>query len=121
MVEFVTSVLLMTNVMINSSREQMKIVISALVVAVLLIGTQSPFTAPSTISTFNFPRDWIMKVVLGAVPSVMATSDAYIDGYRQGVSDSIHPVIPPLIENPTGNQNITDFVNGYAQAMKDVQ
>ena len=59
--------------------------------------------------------------VMGVIPMAMAESTAYNDGYRQGVSDSIHPIIPPLVENPTGNQNITDFVNGHAQAMKDVQ
>lgn len=79
----------------------MKIVLGAVAVLVLLVAS--------------------LGATLGAVPSVMATSDGYIDGYRQGVSDSIHPVIPPLIENPTGNQNITDFVNGHTEAMKDVQ
>jgi hypothetical protein len=63
-----------------------------------------------------------MKIILGIVvvvlmigaPSVMAASDAYLDGYRQGSHDYIHGFIGPQVENPTHNPNITDFVNGHS-------
>jgi hypothetical protein len=62
----------------------------------------------------------VLVLMIGA-PSVMAVSDAYMDGYRQGSHDFIHKFVGSLVENPTGNPNITEFVNGYNQALKDVQ
>jgi hypothetical protein len=59
-------------------------------------------------------------VLLGAITPIMATADVYNDGYRQGSHDYIHGFIGSLVENPTNNPNIIDFVNGHTQAWNDI-
>lgn len=72
-----------------------------------------------------------MKAIIGAIavlilmigaPSVMAASDAYNDGYRQGINDYIHKRTVLLSEynnNPTHNPNISDYIKGSIQASND--
>ena len=63
-----------------------------------------------------------LVILLSAVTPVMAASDAYNDGYRQGINDYIHKhgvLLSEYNDNPTHNPNITDYINGYVQASND--
>ena len=52
-------------------------------------------------------------VLLGAIiPTVMAQSLVYHDGFLQGFSDLIHNHFI-LTSNPTGNPNLTEYMSGY--------